>query len=474
MSVGGDTPLLAQLAEFAARPLEGELRERVTADVTRRVRDLVGISLAALDAEPARVVGELVESWGGNEQAGLIGRPSRLPAASAALWGGTLAHALDYDDTHLPSVLHPSASVVPAALATAEAAGAPGERLVHAVAVGDEICIRLGMAGYDPELANSVFFEKGLHATAICGALGAAAAAAIARGLDADRIGHAVAIGASMGSGLLEANRTGGTVKQVHCGWAAHAGVTAAELAERGLTGPPTVLEGRFGFLQAFCDDRYDASRLTDGLGESWELLRLHFKPYPANHFTHAGIDAGLELRESGVRPAQVEEVELAVAGPVLRTIAEPAAEKARPASGYAAKFSGPYTFAAALSGGGGLGVGLEDFRDESVADGERLELAAKVRCVAEPECDALFPNAFPAVVRVLTSDGERRELKVLENRGGPGRPLTDEELDRKFRDSAGRGLAPDRIERLEDLLSRLGSLTDVGEIAAASGPGRP
>jgi 2-methylcitrate dehydratase PrpD len=470
MSGDGDRPLLARLAEFATTPLDGELGERVSADVVRRVRDLVGISLAALDTEPARVVGEVVESWGGNEQAGLIGRPGRLPAASAALWGGTLAHALDYDDTHLPSVLHPSASVVPAALAAAEAAGAPGRRLVEAVAVGDEICIRLGMAGYDPELANSVFFEKGLHATAICGALGAAAAAAVAHDLDAERIGHAVSIAASMGSGLLEANRTGGTVKQVHCGWAAHAGITAADMATRGLTGPPTVLEGRFGFLQAFCDDRYDVAALTDGLGKSWELLRLHFKPYPANHFTHAGIDAGVELREAGVRPAEVEEVELAVAGPVLRTIAEPAAEKARPPTGYAAKFSGPYTFAAALSGGGGLGVGLDDFSDASVDDGERLELAAKVRCVAEPECDALFPNAFPAVVRLRTADGKRHELKVLENRGGPDRPLSDEELDRKFRDNAARALEPEQVERLEALLGELAVLDDVGEIAAATG----
>ncbi len=150
---------------------------------------------------------------------------------------------------------------MPAALAAAEASGATGRDLLCAVAAGDELVVRVGMAGYDPALGNSIFFEKGLHATSIAGTLGAALAAAMVYGLGEEEIGHAVAISASMGAGIIEANRTGGTVKRIHCGWAAHAGVTAAELAARGLTGPPTVFEGRFGFLQAYLDDRADAGR---------------------------------------------------------------------------------------------------------------------------------------------------------------------------------------------------------------------
>jgi 2-methylcitrate dehydratase PrpD len=124
------------------------------------------------------------------------------------------------------------------------------------------------MAGYDPALGNSIFFEKGLHATSIAGTLGAALAAAMVYRLGEEEIGHAVAISASMGAGIIEANRTGGTIKRIHCGWAAHAGVTAAELAANSLTGPPTALEGRFGFLQAYLGDRADAEALTRGLGE--------------------------------------------------------------------------------------------------------------------------------------------------------------------------------------------------------------
>jgi 2-methylcitrate dehydratase PrpD len=471
MKTDVDRPLLARLASFAVAGPNGDAEAAVIADARRRVRDVVGVSLAALDSEPAQTVGGLIDARGGNSQAGCLGRFGRLPTASAALWGGTLAHALDYDDTHLPSVLHPSASVVPAALAAAEANGASGAALLRAVAVGDEICIRLGMAGYDPELRNSVFFEKGFHATAICGTVGAAAAAALASAADEAEIAHAMAIAASMGSGLLEANRTGGSVKRVHCGWAAHAGVTAAELAALGLTGPPTALEGRFGLLRAFCGDRVDLGVVNRGLGTAWELLRLHFKPYPTNHFTHAAIDAALELREQGIRADDVEDVEIGVAAPALRTIGEPADQKARPANGYAAKFSGPYTFAAALVGGGGLGVDLDDFPDGELHDGMRLALARRVRCVADPACDELFPNVLAAIVRLRTAGGERREVPVLSNRGGPERPLSDEELDRKFQHNAARSLPPDQVARLDGLLSALDRLEDVGEIAAATVP---
>jgi 2-methylcitrate dehydratase PrpD len=407
----------------------------------------------------------VIEGWGGEEQAGVIGRSERFPAASAALLNGTLAHSLDYDDTHLPSVLHPSAAVVPAALAAAEASGATGRDLLRAVAAGDELVVRVGMAGYDPELGNSIFFEKGLHATSIAGTLGAALAAAMVYGLGEEEIGHSVAISASMGAGIIEANRTGGTVKRIHCGWAAHAGVTAAELAGNGLTGPPTIFEGRFGFLRAYLDDKADTGVLTRGLGENWELMRIFFKPYPANHFTHAGIDAAIRLRQEGLDLEEIEEIELGVASPVLRTIAQPEDEKARPQTGYAAQFSGPFTVATALVGGGGLGVSLDDFTDENVKDPVKLDLASRVRCVSDEECDSIFPNQFPAVLRVRLKNGEIREARVSHNRGGPENPLSDEKLEIKFRTNAGRVLPVQAVDDLGSALRALEGPRGVGEM---------
>jgi 2-methylcitrate dehydratase PrpD len=459
--------LLREVSGFAASVRDGNIGEEVLSDARRRVTDIIGISLAASGMEPARIVEGVIRDRGGEEQASIIGKAGKYPVASAALINGTLAHSLDYDDTHLPSVLHPSAAVVPAALAAAEASGASGRDLLYAVAAGDELVVRVGMAGHDTELGNSVFFEKGLHATSIAGTLGAALATAMVYGLGEEEISHAVAISASMGAGIIEANRTGGTVKRVHCGWAAHAGVTAAELAANGLTGPPTVFEGRFGFLRAYLDDRVDADALTRGLGQHWELTRVFFKPYPANHFTHAGIDAAIRLREEGLEIGGIESIELGVANPVLRTIAHPEDEKARPETGYAAQFSGPFTVATALVGGGGLGVSLDDFTDEVVRDRTKLDLASRVRCFADEECDRIFPNQFPAVLHVHLKNGETREARVSHNRGGPENPLSDEELDAKFRTNATRALPEQAAEDLRITLQNLENLDRVDDLLA-------
>jgi 2-methylcitrate dehydratase PrpD len=423
---------VARLAEFATR-VAAEPPAEVLADARLRLLDTVGISIAALGSGPAEVAHTLVTRWGGTPVAGAIGLPERLPAPSAALVNGTLAHALDFDDTHVPSILHPSASVVPAALAAAEEAGASGTTLLAAVSVGNEIAIRLGNAGYDPAINNSVFFERGLHATSICGAVGAAAAAAVAYGLSTEQTAHAMAIACSMGAGLLEANRAGGSVKRMHCGWAAHSGIVAAQSAAAGLTGPPTVLEGRFGFFQAYCGDTYDEDALLGELGERWEIRACFVKPYPTNVFTHTGIDAALALRARGLEPQDVASVTIGAAAATLRTIANPREAKIRPESGYHAQFSGPFTFALALRGGSGLGVYLDDFTDAAVEDPVNRELAAKVTHESDPRCEAIFPMHFPSIVTVVTTDGRTLVEEVLANRGTAERPLSEDEVRVKY-----------------------------------------
>ncbi|MCM2387345.1 MmgE/PrpD family protein [Streptomyces albipurpureus] len=452
-----------QLARFAAACRDKGLPEPVADDVTGRVLDVVGNCLAGrAEGGPAEAVLATVRAWGGHPQSSLFGEADRLPAPQAALVNGTLAHTLDFDDTHLPSVLHPSASVVPAALAVAEETGASGEQLAAAVAAGIEICNRLGMASYLPDIRNSVFFEKGQHATSICGTLGAAAAAALLYGLDEGQIADAMGVAASMGSGLLEANRTGGTVKRVHCGWAAHAGVAAAALARAGITGPPTVLEGRFGFFQAWLDGTCDTEAMLGGLGERWETLRTVYKPYPSNHFTHPAIDCALALRADGLDPADVVSIELGMPAPTLRTVAEPREQKIRPQTAYHAKFSGPFTVATALLGGGGLGVYLDDFTEETLTDERRLKLAAKVECTADERASDIFPHAFAAVVRVRTKGGSTLEKRVDSSLGGPGHPLSREDLLTKFRLNAARSLPESAVTRLADATARLAQAPDV------------
>lgn len=454
-----------RLGAFASDVRVNGLAPELRDDLAGRVIDLLGNCFAAVHEQPARIVTATVRAWGGHPAATAIGLPERLPTPSAALVNGTLAHSLDFDDTHLPSVLHPSSAVIPAALATAEATGATGTVFLDAATVGTEITCRLGLAGYDQDAANSVFFDRGQHATAICGTVGAAVAAGMLRGLDTDGLTSAIGIACSMGSGILEANRTGGTIKRAHCGWAAHSGVVAADLAQHGLTGPPTVLEGRFGFLHAFCGDQFTIGPVTDELGDRWETPGIFFKPYPCNHFTQAGIDAALRLRQRAIDPESISTLTLGVPEPVLRTIGEPIAEKRRPHSGYHGAFSGPYTVAAALLGGGGLGVFHDDFTDAAVTAPDRLAIADTVQCVADDECTALFPHRFPAVLTAELTDGSTITERVLHNRGGPANPLSEQELTTKFMGNTAPITTAEWAEHLADQVWQLRSRTTPDEI---------
>jgi 2-methylcitrate dehydratase PrpD len=448
-----------RLATFASSAV---VPDEVRASVRARILDTVGVALGALPLDTSGSVAAHALDLGGASQASIIGSPVRVPAPSAAFVNGVLAHSLDYDDTHLPSILHPSATIVPAVLAAGQLVGATGAQVVDAAAIGIELCARLGLAGYDRETRTSRYFEKGQHATSICGAVAGAAAAARLLGLDETGIADAMGIAISMGSGVIEANRSGGTIKRLHCGIAAQSAVTAAMLAERGITGPLTAFEGRFGFFQAWIDGRYDAAPLTYGLGDRWETTGVFFKPYPCNHFTHAGIDAALAVRAHGIRVADISAIELGVATQTVRTIGEPVERKRAPETGYLAKFSGPYTIAAALLGGSGLGLGLDDFTDALATDPVRSELMARITVKPSAECDAIYPDQFPAILRVLRTDGTEHVEAVLTNRGGPQHPLSSDELSIKFRDCASRVLTDADASAIEEACANLSDAPSV------------
>ena len=454
--------LVEQLADFMVATAFDQLPDEVVASVGQRVLDTIGICLAACDLDTSAAISQFVLNQGGAAQATAVGVAEPVPATWAALVNGTLAHSLDYDDTHLPSVLHPSATIVPACVAAAEHAGATGRELIAAIAVGLEACVRLGMAGYDVNGRNSTYFDKGQHATSICGAIAGAGAVAALIGLSSAAIASAMGIAASMASGIIESNRTGGNVKRLHCGWAAHAAVSAGQLAQLGFTGPPTVLEGRFGLFTALLDGKFDAGAISDGLGQRWNVPAINFKPYPANHFTHAAIDAGLALRARGLKPADIASLQLGVAQAPLRTIGDPIEIKRRPDTGYQAQFSGPYAVAAALYGGHGLGLGLDDFTDDLARDPDRRKLMAKVEVVADDRCDEIFPSQFPAVLTATTTSGQTLIERVDVNRGGPQRPLSDSELAIKFRDNAGRCLGSGDVERIESAITALADRENV------------
>jgi 2-methylcitrate dehydratase PrpD len=463
--------LSEQLGSFAVAAIRDGAPAEVRTSVRQRILDIVGLEAAALMLDTSDAALAFVDSQGGSGQAHVVGRGEAVPAAWAAFANGVLAHSLDYDDTHLPSVLHPSASVVPAGLAAAEHHGAGGTTVLDAIGVGIEVVVRLGMAGYDRASNDSIFFAHGQHATSICGAVGSAVTAGLLAGFEEERIVHTIGVAASMASGIIEANRTGGTVKRMHCGWAAHSGVTAAQLVEAGFTGPPTALEGRFGFFEAFLHGTFHPDAIVSGLGQDWAVPGIFFKPYPANHFTHTGLDAARRLREKGLQPEEVDTAVLGVAPSTVRTIGEPLEVKQQPETAYQAQFSGPYLVALGLLGGGGLGAELDDFTDASARDPERRALMARIRVEADERCGEIYPHQFPAILRVRTRDGRELVEEVLVNRGGPDDPLTDDELRQKFRANAGRLYDASTLDAVEAAVAALAGSGSAMDVLAPLGP---
>lgn len=452
-----------ELARFAWELDLNSIPPDVVTIAKRHLLDTIGVGLAGASADGPAAARGLVQELGGEGTASAWGGPGRLTAAAAALINGSAAHALDFDDNHATSVIHPSATVVPALLAQAQVSEARGDEFLAALVAAYELLLRLGMAQYDSDIGNSVFFERGLHATSILGAVAAAVSVARLRGLSPDRATDALGVACSFGAGIVEANRAGGTVKQVHCGWAANAAIAAAALTAHGLSGPRSALEGRFGLFQSLCRDRWSEAALTQGLGSVWLTREMGIKPYPCNMFTHSIIDAAVDLRHQGVCPEEVVEVEIGTALAPARTIGEPIEEKHHPRSPYHAAFSAPYVFASALAGGGGLGVGTTDFTNDALADARRISLAERCNVVIDAECTRLFPRQMAASVKVKLRDGSIRQQWVQAPRGSAERPLTEAELDQKLLSTAGR-----RAEALSAAVACLEDQPSLSQLAGA------
>ena len=283
---------------------------------------------------------------------------------------GVLVHGLDYDDTHVPGIVHTSASSFPLALGLAAHLDRSGRELLAAYVLGVETSARLG------SVAKGGFHQTGFHPTGLIGAFGCTLAAGFLYGMSAAQLKMAQGIALSLASGSLEFLEDGAWTKRVHPGWAGVAGITAASLARRGFVGPGAAYEGRFGLFRSYlgaASTQCDYSLATRGLGDIWEVVNVAVKPYPACHFVHACTDAAIALRAKGVRAGDIAHVLASVPQEVIKTVCEPVANKKRPANSYDAKFSIPYAIATSFVRGK---FGLAELEDAALRDPDVLSLA--------------------------------------------------------------------------------------------------
>jgi 2-methylcitrate dehydratase PrpD len=451
----------ATISEFASGLEWADIPAAVLAAARLHILDTIGCGLAARALGVGGEALGLVVEQAGRPESSVIGHRGLLPAPSAALANGMLCHRLDYDDTHTGSGTHVSVTVVPAAIAAAEAVQATGRELLAATVVGSEIAIRVALA------VPMGFHHRGFHPTSVCGIFGATAAAARLQRLQPLVLTNALGITGSMASGLFEYLADGSATKPLHPGWAAQSAIQAVRLAERGTTGPATIFEGRFGLFSAYLGMKETAlAQQLDDLGERWETPNTAFKPYPACHFSHASLDSVRELMTSeGIGAADVSEAVATVPADAVAFVLEPSAAKLRPRSDYEAKFSLQFSIAAMLVDGR---VGVDTYTPARIAHRETLDLARRVGYQVQDYPS--YPEAFPGGVRITTVDGRRLEAQVPFQRGGPANPMADGDVREKFVANASLALSEEDVSALERAILTLDERTDLQAVFAPLG----
>ena len=393
----------------------------------RHLLDGVGTALAARRAGVVDPAVAVARGLGGPAQAPVLGDRDAIGSAAAAFGTGALVHGLDFDDTHAGGLVHATAVVLPAAFAVGLERGATGAEVLAAAVAGYETVCRVAAA------SPHGFHARGLHATAIAGALSSAVVAARLAGLDAATTLDALGIAGSAGGGLLEFLSTGSSTKQLHPGSASLNGVLAARLAEAGASGPGSVLEGPHGVYAALSAREADPASVVAGLGERFEVERITVKPYPSCQLMHVTLDAVRAVLPSVPRPEAVTEVVAYVHPDSASIVCEPAAVKLAPRTPYDAKFSLPWSVAALLVD---RSIGVDTYAAPSIARPEVAALARRVRTVvADP---GLVAADAPGRVEVALADGTVLLGEVPRSVGTPESPLDDEALLAKFLANAG------------------------------------
>lgn len=400
--------------------------------------DAIGVGVVAAHSGPVSGVRALAQS-GGSGPCAVIGSSATTSPAVAALVNGTLIHSLEFDDTHVASVMHGSSVVAPAALAAAQEAGATGRQLLLAFTLGWEVLIRLGLA------SPGRIQARGFQITSAAGAFAAATVSCLLHDDAVDVLANALGVAGSQGAGTFAFLADGDTVKAVQPGWAAHSGLLAAELARAGVTGPFSVFAGRYGFFSLYADDPDAAIRLaelTESLGQHWYLSEAAFKLVPCCHYIHPFIE-GLASALEGARPDDVAGVHCWVPEGAVPVIADDWPSRQSPVKAHDARWSLPYVLGLYLRNGR---VTPEAFTGQTDPD-----VVARARQITfEPWRDSSFPERFPARLAVRFHDGQEKNVMIEDVRGGLLRPIMpDDVMDKARMNLLQAGTTPSDAEAL-------------------------
>ena len=450
-------PITQLLAQFVATHPSRGWSDAVDHDAHRTFMNWLGCAVGAANHEAAEAALAAVRMLEPAPQATVLGRSERVDMASAALINGITSHTFDFDDTHLKTIIHPAGPVASALLALAEHQGrAPGEmpgvsgrELIDALVLGIDVSCRVGNMMY-PE-----HYDRGWHITGSTGMLGAAAGCARLLKLNVHQTQMALGIAASQPVGMRE--QFGTMTKPFHPGGAARAGLMAALMASHGYTASPKALEAARGFAQTV-STKNDWPQITDELGQRFEISFNTYKPFACGIVIHPSIDACARLRAQGVRPEQVERIELKVHSLVLELTG-----KKEPADGLQSKFSVYHGCAAGLTFGR---AAEEEFSDAVVNRPDMVALRRKVVATVDDSID----EASVDVTAVLM-DGRRAHVFVEHAIGSLRNPMTDALLEGKFHGLSDPILGAAQASKLIEACWTVGEAKDVRGLVALAVP---
>ena len=457
--ISSDKSLTLEVAEYASSVSGESIPPNVVSRAKEALVDGMGVMLAGCNSECAHTLGRYIQELGVSGRASVLGRGMTLPAQYAALANGTSGHALDYDDTQISSVpdrvygllTHPTVPVLAAALAVAEEVEATGKDLLVAFCAGVEVACKMA------EVINPQHYKGGFHTTGTIGVFGASAAAARLLRLSKDETRHAIGIAASKSSGIRAAFGT--MTKPYHAGAAAENGVVAAKLARLGYRTDPNALDGQWGFFQV-AGGGADAELLQGKLGNPYSLVEpgVSIKPYPCGSLAHPSMDAMMELiQEHDVKAGDVEEIRLGTSTSVLNAL-----RYQDPQNELEAKFSIPFSLAILVLE---RRAGIGEFTDEVVRRPDVVEMMGQVTPYLHEAIEASGSERIRSLVEVKLRDGRVLSKEAHTSRGTPERPMTAEELAKKFHDCAQGVLSQKKEEEALALVYRLEEVADVKEL---------
>ncbi len=440
------------LSEFIRKLKYEDLPEEVIKKTKQLILDQLGCQVAGSTLPWSKRAYEFaVDYRNAREESTITIYGLRTSAQDAAFVNATFGHAFLGDDADSVCHAHFGSIIVPAALAMGEREMIGGKEFIRAVVVGYEVASRLGAAA---PLAMS----RGFHPGPIFGTFGVAAAVATILGLDEKQGLDALGIAASHSSGLMEYSLSGGTVNRLHSGIAAHGGIRAALLAQRGFKGPTTILEGERGFLHAFSGECHP-EEITRALGSTFRVLLIELKAHCCCGSSSAILDAVSEIKsEHPIHPEEIEEIIVNVSQETFGLTGS----IVEPSDMTSAQFSGRFGVALRLIKGGNT---FKEYSEVNLKDENVLALARKTTMLLDEKMETLPNSKTPARLVIRLKKGDVYEKTVVAARGSILNPMTEKEVHQKFRDFSSVVLPVSRAEAIIDTVSRLDSVDNIGQL---------